>query len=453
MTKTNIHIISYSIVCMNLRLLFYMNPLVVDKVSKKFLWEKDSGFLYTKQLIDKLPLDWRITILTPKGFDGSFWGNQHHRIIKNIEYDYSTSIHQNRYHFNRNILAKAFPYGTDIDVVINMQPETTENIKVFFQNQRREKPIIINFFHWIDCKESRKFANGLGGFIWRQVEGARSSNLNLFHTSYAFDLFHTSAKENNLPIDNIKIDYFSPQPTIFGTKPIKLPKNKIILFNHRLNNTTGWREVVLACKKLKEEGHDFVLWITDDQNLKNMEDLKQYNWIIIQRVPYESYGYLIKNSHFSVCNTKEYTTWNMAVLDSKINGCVPLVPATDLFNTMFGGKVPTNYGGLYQNIKVLLNNTKQENDRYLVSLDIEKDNSIVPFIEKTIHDRVKNKTIKKYDDVVTYIKNNNMCLKKKFINNFWSFHANSNFQLIRWKLLTNDFKDDITNEETTYLIN
>lgn len=428
-----------------------MNPLIVDKISKRFLYDKDSGFLYTKQLIHNLPDDWRITILVPKGFNPNFWDTPL-KYIDNIEYDYSTSIHQNRYHFNRNILAKTLPYGTDIDVVLNMQPEVTENIKVFFQNQRREKPLIINYYHWIDCKESRKFAKGLGGFIWRQVEGARSADLNLFHTPYAFDLFNTSARESNLPIDNIKFGYFFPQPTIFGTKPIKLPKKKIILFNHRLNNTTGWRDVVKACKKLKEEGQDFILWITDDQNLKDMEDLKQYSWIIIQRVPYESYGYLIKNSHFSVCNTNEYATWNMAVLDSKANGCTPLVPATDLFNTMFGGKIPTDYGGLlYPSMRTLLNNTKKENDKYLKPLDIEKDNSIIPFIEKTIHDRVKYKTIKKYEDVVKYIKNNNMCLKKDFINEFWSFHANSNFQLIRWKLLSNGFKDHIINKETTYI--
>ena len=437
---------------MNLRVLIYMNPLIVDKVSKKFLWEKDSGFLYTKQLIHNLPLEWRITILVPKGFDSKFFGEQQYRVIECIEYDYSTSIHQNRYHFNRNILAKALPYGTDIDVVLNMQPEVTENIKVFFQNQRREKPIIINYFHWIDCKESRKFARYLGGFIWRQVEGARSADLNLFHTPYAWDLFNESANEANLPVDKIKFGYFFPQPTIFGTKPIILPNKKIILFNHRLNNTTGWKEVVKSCKRLKEEVQDFILWITDDQNLKEMEYLKQYSWIKIQRVTFESYGYLIKNCHFSVCNTKEYATWNMAVLDSKANGCTPLVPATDLFNTMFGGKIPTDYTGLlYPSMRMLLNNTKQENDKWLIPLDIEQDNSIVPFIESEIYDKVKYKTMKKYDEVVKYIESNNGSLKKDFVNHFWSFHANSNFQLIRWKLLTNNFIDVINNKETKYL--
>ena len=129
---------------MNIRVLIYMNPLVVDKISKRFLWEKDSGFLYTKQLIQSLPTDWRFTVLTPKNFDRTFFDDEHE--IDCVEYDYSTSIHQNRYHFNRNILAKALPYGVDIDVVLNMQPEVTANLRVFFENQRREKPIIIKLF-------------------------------------------------------------------------------------------------------------------------------------------------------------------------------------------------------------------------------------------------------------------------------------------------------------------
>ena len=85
-----------------------MNPLVFNKISKKFIPDKDSGFLYTKQLIQRLPKDWRITILVPKGTPDDFFGVSDN--IELVEYDYSTSVHQNRYHFNRTILAKTLPY-------------------------------------------------------------------------------------------------------------------------------------------------------------------------------------------------------------------------------------------------------------------------------------------------------------------------------------------------------
>ena len=114
---------------MNFRVLVYMNPLVFNKISKKFIPEKDSGFLYTKQLIASLPQNWRFTILVPKGVTAEFFDSTHN--IECVQYDYATSIHQNRYHFNRNIISKALPFTKDIDIVINNQPEVTANLRVF----------------------------------------------------------------------------------------------------------------------------------------------------------------------------------------------------------------------------------------------------------------------------------------------------------------------------------
>ncbi len=432
---------------MNLRILVYMNPLVVDKISKKFLWEKDSGFLYTKQLINNLPPNWRFTILVPKGFDPNFFPT-----AECVEYDYCTSIHQNRYHFNRNILAKTFPYGRDVDVIINNQPEVTANLKVFFENQRREKPIIINFFHWIDCKESAKFSKTLSGFIWRQVEGAREADLNMFHGRHAYDLFKTSAEENGLPYGNIKVEFFHPQPTKFGEEPMELPDKKIILFNHRLNNTTGWKEVIKACEEAHNYNDNFILWFTDDQNLKEKKYLEGFSWIKVQRISFKNYGYFIKKCHFSICNTKGYATWNMAVLDSIHNGCTPLVPIHPLYLDMLGGKIPTDFhGDLVKSIMLLLANPKERNDTWLNEVKIPEDTNLGGWIEDIIKTRIPVGEIKKYNDVKNHIIWKGKCEKREFVNKFWSFHANSNFQLIRWKLLNDGIEDDTTKENTTYI--
>ena len=43
--------------------------------------------------------------------------------------------------------------------------------------------------------------------------------------------------------------------------------------------------------------------------------------------------------------------------------------------------------------------------------------------------------------------------KKEWVNKFWSFHANSNFQIIRWKMLAEEsIKDDTSKEYTTYYV-
>ncbi len=432
-----------------------MNPLVVDKISKKFLWEKDSGFLYTKQLIASLPKNWRFTVLTPKGFDRNFFDQEH--IIECAEYDYSTSIHQNRYHFNRNILAKLFPYGTDVDLVINHQPEVTANLRVFFENQRRDKPLIINYFHWIDCKESAKFAEELGGFIWRQIEGINNADLSLFHTWYAIELIEQSRQEHGLQWSNRvpALSYFTPIGTKFGQKPIDLPDKKIILFNHRLNNTTGWREVIKILDDVYSERDDFVLWITDDQNLKEKKNLEKYPWVVVQRVPFESYGYLIKNSHFAICNTKGYATWNMAVLDCLQNGCTPIPPHNKLYSSMLGANFiqhgsTSKWGELPAMVRGLLDTPKQLIDDWIQQAEVKQDQNIAQWAEDMIRDRVKDK-IKNYDQVANYIERNNPCEKRKWVNEFWTFHVNSNFQLIRWKLLVDGgFTDDVTSKLTLY---
>ena len=419
---------------MNLRVLIYMNPLTVDKVSKKFLWWKDSGFLYTKQLIASLPKGYHYTILTPKGFDTSFFGEGN---ITCVEYDYSTSIHQNRYHFNRNIIAKALPYGVDIDVVLNMQPEVAANLRVFFENQRREKPIIVNYFHWIDCKESR---NGGEKFIYRQLEGANAADLNLFHSDQAMTLFNNSLVEEqmlHLLKETTVCDEFHPLPTTYGMKPILTP-DKYILFNHRLNNTTGWREVLEIYKKLDT---DTILWFTDESNLKVKKELEDTPGVIVASVPFESYGYVLANAHFTVCNLQEYATWNMAVLDSIHHGTQVISNNTPLMKQL---------GAHYTNELELSIKERLDGDKLVVRCENHTDFDLVDYLEETIDGRVSGKNPKKCDEVYNYINDVGTVEKREWVNRFWSFHANSNFQVIRWKLLCDGIEDDTTKTLTTY---
>lgn len=422
---------------MNIRTLIYMNPLVVDKISKQFLWEKDSGFLYTKQLISSLPNDWRFTILVPKKFDRNFFDDKHE--IECIEYDYSTSIHQNRYHFNRNIIAKSLPYTKDIDVVINMQPEVSANLRVFFENQRREKPIIVNYFHWIDSLKNEKFGTELSGFINREIEGINVSNLSLFHNEYTRSLLEETRNAYRLPYDEYNYSYFHPLPTTYGEKPIELPNKKIILFNHRLNNTTGWKEVLKICKSLNRD--DFVLWFTDEQNLKEKKELEKIPFVTVKSIPFESYGYLLKNAHFTICNLQEYATWNMAILDSMNYETQVISNDTPLMKELGTNRVSDLKEAI---IKYLDMDKIKAQNKILYDYDLKN------YVESEIKKRMEDCNPLKYDKVVGLIKTEKPCTKKRFVNEFWTFHANSNFQKIRWKLLCDGFIDDIKNSNTEY---
>jgi glycosyltransferase involved in cell wall biosynthesis len=445
---------------MNLRVLIYSNPLVVDKISKRFLFWKDSGFIFTKNLVMSLPSDFRFYWLVPNKLtkDDREWFLSANENIELIDYPYSTSIHQNRYEFYGNVLRDSFPYTKDIDIIINNQPEVGANLRVWAYNQRRDVPIIYSFYHWIDCAPSRKFAQGLGGYFWRQYDGALNSDAVYFHKGYAKNLWYTELEYRGVILNGVDVREFTPPPTKFGNDPIELPQGKkVILFNHRLNGTTNWKTVVDVCSKTYEQRQDFVLWMTDENgNMKN-SSMGSLPFVISKHVPPEQYGFLIKNSHFSVCNHKGYSTWNMAVLDAICNGTFTIVPSDPVYLQMFGETdiLFHDYDNLEKTIISLLdtdiNDLRYRNSR--VSEYVEK-HLLLPNheIENKFYEDISSRVLstpRKYEKVVDLIKDGGT-YKKDWVNGLWSFHTNSNFQKIRWKLLLDGVVDDVSQSETFY---
>jgi len=461
---------------MNLRILVYSNPLVVDKIGKTFQFQKDSGFIYTKQLIKSLPKDWRYYWLIPDKIKGTEqgWFREANDLVELIPYPYSTSIHQNRYNFSVNTLSSYFDYGNDIDVVLCHQPEVAANLRVWFQNQRRETPLIFSYYHWIDCKESAKFGKELSGYSSRQLDGAEASDYIMFHTTYAYDLFFMQAIENHnfkyvSDVTDLKLGYFHPAPTSFPVDPFDtgVPDDKkIILFNHRLNNTTQWKQVVETLDEIYKERQDFVLWITDDSKIKEFEYLKARPYIIVKSLSDGEYGYILFISHFSICNHKGYSTWNMAVIDSVYNDCLALIPNREVYKDMFHASMENHWqefthieSNFKKMIEYLLNKPVEENIELANQIVMEEEylfkycdsSKLQEVIEGNIISGAQSKNPAKYDEIVAMIKENKQCTKKEIVNKFWSFHVNSNFPIIRKKLLMEDgITDDTAGSQTTY---
>ena len=74
------------------------------------------------------------------------------------------------------------------------------------------------------------------------------------------------------------------------------------------------------------------------------------------------------------------------------------------------------------------------------------------YVESEINKRVKGKDPKKINQVKELI-NSKETEKREFVNKFWSFHANSNFQIIRWCLLTSGYNDDTSKKLSVYKLN
>jgi hypothetical protein len=448
---------------MNLRILIYSNPLVVDKISKKFLYWKDSGFIFTKNLLTTLPDNWHYYWLIPENITEE--QKQWFKIKPNmtlIPYPYSTSIHQNRYEFYGNVLKKAFPYTMDIDAVINNQPEVSANIKTWLENQRRDKSPIFNFFHWLDCKESRGFAQELSGYFWREWDGIQSADVSYFHNPYAKSLFDKIVTENINNPQPYSYDYFMPPATTYGHEnPAVFSDKKIILFNHRLNNTTNWKFFLGICDRLYERRQDFVVWFTDDSDKAKSKMLVR-PYVINMSLPDNQYGYLLEHAHFSVCTHKGYSTWNMAVIDALNEECFTLVPETEaVYKEMFG-----NYDCMYhqnndwlfvkmnnllnidiKELKITAGKIKRQFPDYFSTGHLSK---IKNAIETSILKRIDGKIPLKYDYVKKYITDIPHTSKETIVNKFWSFHVNSNFQLIRWNLLKDGIIDDTGKDFPSY---
>lgn len=188
---------------------------------------------------------------------------------------------------------------------------------------------------------------------------------------------------------------------------------------------------------------------------------KTYPFVHIEQVPDNQYGYLINNSHFSVCNHKGYSTWNMAALDAIYNGCFTLIPKREVYLDMFkdydhaDSFLHENAVELKNKIILLLDSAKINTDTIRLNPKLKHlfypDDSIFnKKIIESINDKIGNVPAK-YDKVLDLIKKNGTISKKNLINTLWSFHCNSNFQRMRWRLLLKDnITDDTIKKETIY---
>lgn len=443
---------------MNLRVLIFSNPLIFDSITKEPIVDKDSGFILTRKILQSLPKNWYYTWVVPKCKDMS-WFTKGIDNIKLLEYPFSSSIHQSRYEFYGNIIKEEFKYSRDVDVIINNQPEVSMNFRVLFENQRREKPIILSFYHWLDCAESKKFGKSLSGYIWRQLDGIIASDYNFFHTTQAIDIMKRELNQLLANHIDLKEKIFNPPLNVFTpVKEIDLPKNKILVFNHRLNNTTNWKYVIDTCDNLYRQRQDFTLWLTDDSNIKENELLKSKPYIVIKRTTEQEYAYLLLKAHFSICTHDGYSTWNMAVIDSIMNDCIAIMPDTkaDFYYNLFKDYQDHQFlyplQSLNAKISAMLDQPKQDTSDlkdFIMSKIHDTPTEIVDLIQSAIKARIEN-IPKKYDEVFEYIKKNKIVTKTEWINKFWSFHANSNFQKIRWKLMDDGIYDTLNPTMTEY---
>lgn len=330
---------------MNLKVLIYLNP-------HEHL--KQISVRYAKQLLELMPKDWQCFIYSD-------------------ELSIITQFPQ-KTHFINNDDGK-------YDVILNQQPQLTTYLKSQHPNS-----LIINYFHSVSCKESNKLYQL--GSTQAEIDGMKQADLNLFPNNYAFALLDEARRESNLEWGEPVCGYFSYIPIIYGDRPYRLPKKKIILFNGKFSKS-GWREVVKVCQNIRKTRKDFILWITDERIKQNTIFKKMnHSWIHVKAVKDEYYSYLIKHSHFAICNFKGFGLFDVTVLDTLYNGCFVSVPNNKLYTNMLGAEYPRFgdkdwiFGDMEYTINALLNNTREQNIDLIKKAEIIRDPSLESYVEQ-----------------------------------------------------------------------
>tara|TARA_Y100001938_G_scaffold151124_1_gene246281 strand:- start:10159 stop:11091 length:933 start_codon:yes stop_codon:yes gene_type:complete len=113
-----------------------------------------------------------------------------------------------------------------------------------------------------------------------------------------------------------KINYFPlgvgdlPDP-----EPFPLPDKKILVFNHRWNQSCGIKKLIQFTEGLDRD--EWLVWVTDDDAKKPKAGKPAPDWMKVQNLPSGGqYRYLIDNCYATICLVHDYMTWNLSAQDA-----------------------------------------------------------------------------------------------------------------------------------------
>jgi len=418
----------------DLRILHVLSPVKWD--GDTFNCNADSNWKVCEKTINFLP-DCHHYILVPLKHNIQIQQDN----VSYIRYDYPKSVQLNRGIFDYRKLIFDFT-RLDIDFVFNHQPEICFNIQQWFHTQRYFPDMkIFNFYHWIDCKESRGSVQGCPSFYMRQLEAMHISSGNFIHCDLSleylksnfvgFDAQHLISKVYQMPLSS-KIDV---EPTHFD-----LPDKKILLFNHRWNESSGIKKLIEYSENLPKE---YLIWITDERcDVKNDK-------FIIKHLSYSDYAYLVKKCYASLCFIDGYSTWNLSIQDSLLMGRPLLYFEHPTIKKVVG----EDYNGYFQSKEQFFNLLNKLPE---IKTDIINEHDFIFEIQLkgAITEHWKD-TRKAPKDAPEWIKNieNGITDKKSIANRVNSkVRLNGTAHYIRRYLLHNGIRDNVNKSHTEYFI-
>jgi len=320
------------------RVLHVISP--VRWSAKKFQHQSDSNYQAVERTIRWLPMCHHY-LLVPKN---NTIRNDRENVTL-VPFPYPGSVLYNRAFFDSKAFLEWFdPQKMDIDFVFCHQPELLYNIEGTLHVARIAPTLKkFAFFHWVDCPQSIPIGDYPEGF-WRLIEAVSLSDKSFFHGQQAIEYLRSNFKKPKAVLGlndeelNKKIAWM---PTSIAPLPDKseafpLPKDKkILVFNHRWNNTAGIERLISYTEKLDRD--KYLVWITDKDAAHPKAGSPAPSWMKVQNLPNgRQYRYLLENAYATLTFVDDYATWNLAVMDGVSVGTPGLVYAHPVMPEILG---------------------------------------------------------------------------------------------------------------------
>lgn len=288
-----------------LRILHFLSPVKWDK--NLFLTEFDSNFKVVKKTIDFLPYCHHY-IMMPKKHDYKITQNN----VTLLNYNYTNSGVSSKGHFDFFSMKLDFD-NIDIDFVFLHQPELLNSIQTYFNTKRAYSNLkIYCFYHWLDVSLNRVGGDKFNPvYSIMQLNSMLNSTRNFVHSDVSINYLSEELAERDVFVHKSllksKLSYMPLSSNLPETsEKIELPNKKILVFNHRFNDSSN----ISLLLKIKEQLSDnYEIWVTDNNA---PDEFKR------PRLNKAQYKYLLENCTASLCLINKYSTWNLSIQDSLI---------------------------------------------------------------------------------------------------------------------------------------
>lgn len=442
---------------LNLRVLIYLNPSCVDKVTHKINLESDSGWCMVKDTILEMNqiCDYHFYVLFPCDHLSQgpieIWGDKPENVTF-VLYPYTNDALTNRYHFDVNALSKFFNcYRHDIDLVFTMLPENVASLKAFM-NKRREEVPIVAVCNWMDAKKNASYEPE---YKYRMLEGAVEANIILLQSQHHVGVFKKIISGiSDIDLEQ-KIGVLNPkacQPRLPGSIGSE------IAFPHRVSVVSGFKVMWDLCR----DRLHLPIWVTNI----NKAPLSVHPKLIIKHYHNKDDFYeRLANVRFGISYHIGYSMWSISVLEMMALGKCVLAPRKNAFPEMFDEEYPFLFDtekGFLENLEYMQSPEAEDDlaywgrnnlQRYLQRFTYQKQSvELINLFESLVLEASRTPKAKSVERVVREC---GTITKQKLLNkgmtDFGRLGSRA-WNKARIGLMRNGIKDNIKNSETEFYV-